>query len=73
MGQIGKGNGQQWQIDFTELTRKGEYRYLLVLTNAFSGWPEAFPTTMIKLERCSLLCCKTTGDSYSEWKRNQLR
>ncbi|XP_035168414.1 protein NYNRIN-like [Oxyura jamaicensis] len=44
-GIIGKGNypGQQWQIDFSELPRKGGYRYLLVLTDTFSGWPEAFP------------------------------
>ncbi|XP_075302620.1 endogenous retrovirus group PABLB member 1 Env polyprotein-like [Opisthocomus hoazin] len=25
------------------------------------------------LIRCSLWCCKSTEDSYSEWKRNQLR
>jgi len=44
-GIIGKGNypGQQWQIDFSELPRKGGYRYLLVLTDTFSGRPEAFP------------------------------
>ncbi|MCQ4078363.1 transposase family protein [Klebsiella pneumoniae] len=42
---MGKGNGpgQRWQIDFSELPRKGGYRYLLVLTDTFSGWPEAFP------------------------------
>ena len=45
IGVIGKGNspGQHWQIDFSELPRKGGYRYLLVLTATFSGWPEAFP------------------------------
>jgi len=50
MGQIGKGNGpgQQWQIDFTELPGKGGYRYLLVLTDTFSGWPEAFLTRTAK-------------------------
>lgn len=39
MGQIGRGHGpgQQWQIDFSELPRKGGYRYLLVLTDTFSG------------------------------------
>ncbi|KAK4811134.1 hypothetical protein QYF61_019765, partial [Mycteria americana] len=44
-GSIGKGNvpGQNWQIDFSELPRKGGYRYLLVLTDTYSGWPEAFP------------------------------
>ncbi|XP_027593940.2 uncharacterized protein LOC113996813 [Pipra filicauda] len=46
IGTIGKGNlpGQHWQIDFSELPRKGGYRYLLVLTDTFSNWPEAFPT-----------------------------
>lgn len=50
IGQIGKGNGpgQQWQIDFSELPRKGGYRYMLVLTDTFSGWPEAFPTRTAK-------------------------
>lgn len=45
LGQIGKGNyrGQQWQIDFSELARKGGYRYVLVLTDTFSEWPEVFP------------------------------
>ncbi|KAK4817868.1 hypothetical protein QYF61_001681 [Mycteria americana] len=44
-GSIGKGNvpDQNWQIDFSELPRKGGYRYLLVLTDTYSGWPEAFP------------------------------
>lgn len=49
MGQIGKGNGpgKQWQIDFTELPRKGGV-LILVLTDTFSGWPEAFPTRTAK-------------------------
>ncbi|RMC16813.1 hypothetical protein DUI87_06066 [Hirundo rustica rustica] len=52
LGQIGKGHGpgQQWQIDFSELPRKGGYRYLLVLTDTFSGWPEAFPTRTAKAQ-----------------------
>lgn len=42
MGQIGKANlpGQQWQIDFLQLQRKGWYMF--VLKDTFSGWPEAF-------------------------------
>ncbi|KAK4822132.1 hypothetical protein QYF61_010255 [Mycteria americana] len=45
LGSIGRGNvpGHHWQTDFSELPRKGGYRYLLVLTDTFSGWPEAFP------------------------------
>ena len=35
--------GYQWQVDFSELPRKRGYRYLLVMTDTFSGWPEAFP------------------------------
>jgi len=45
LGSIGKGSilGECWQIDFSELSRKGGYRYLLILMDTFSGWPEAFP------------------------------
>ena len=37
----GKGPGQHWEIDFTEV-RPGKYgyRYLLVLVDTFSGWVE---------------------------------
>ena len=44
-GNISKGcvPGQSWQIGFSELPGKGGYRYLLVLTDTYSGWPEAFP------------------------------
>lgn len=49
-GVIDKGNypGQHWQIDFSELPRKGGYWYLLVLTDTFSGWPEVFPCSTNK-------------------------
>lgn len=45
IGTIVRGSypGQQWQTDFSELPRKGGYRYLLLLKDTFSGWPEAFP------------------------------
>ena len=41
----GEEPGQPWEIGFTEV-RPGKYgyRYLLVLTDTFSGWVEAFPT-----------------------------
>ncbi|NXU46847.1 POL3 protein, partial [Drymodes brunneopygia] len=55
LGTIGKGNypGQQWQIDFSELPRKGGYRYLLVLTDTFTGWPEAYPCRTNKAKEVS--------------------
>ncbi|XP_054828238.1 protein NYNRIN-like [Eublepharis macularius] len=34
---------QSIQVDFTELPRQGRYRYLLVLVDKLTGWPEAFP------------------------------
>ena len=34
--------GEYWQTDFTELPRTGGYKYLLVLVDTFSGWPEAY-------------------------------
>ena len=39
----GNSPGDYWQIDFSELPRQNGYRYLLVLVDTFSGWPEAFP------------------------------
>lgn len=55
MGTIGKGNipGKQWQIDFLELPRKGEFRCLLVLTDTFSRWPGAFPCRTNKAREVS--------------------
>jgi len=35
--------GDYWQVDFSELPRQNEFKYLLVLIGTFSGWPEAFP------------------------------
>lgn len=45
MGKIKTGMqpGDYWQIDYTELPRTRGYRYLLVVVDTFSGWPEAFP------------------------------
>ncbi|CAM4571151.1 unnamed protein product [Caretta caretta] len=37
------GPGQVWQIDFTEFPRTQGFKYLLVIVDRFSGWPEAFP------------------------------
>lgn len=34
-----------WQIDFTHMPPVKRYRYLLVFTDTFSGWVEAFPST----------------------------
>lgn len=44
-GTTKRGNcpGDYWQIDFSELPRQEGFRYLLVLVDTFSGWPEAFP------------------------------
>jgi len=40
---IGSLPGQQWQIDFSELPRKGGYCCMLVSTDTFLRWPEVFP------------------------------
>ncbi|CAM4539954.1 unnamed protein product [Lepidochelys kempii] len=37
------GPGRVWQIDFTEFPQTQGFKYLLVIVNRFSGWPEAFP------------------------------
>ncbi|XP_056659777.1 uncharacterized protein LOC103105672 [Monodelphis domestica] len=36
---------EHWELDFTEVKPgKFGYRYLLVMIDTFTGWPEAFPT-----------------------------
>ncbi|CAM4653513.1 unnamed protein product [Lepidochelys kempii] len=37
------GPGRVWQIDFTEFPWTQGFKYLLVIVDRFSGWPEAFP------------------------------
>ncbi|XP_058599814.1 uncharacterized protein LOC131520083 isoform X1 [Neofelis nebulosa] len=41
----GTGPGAQWEVDFTKVKPgKYGYKYLLVFTDTFSGWVEAYPT-----------------------------
>jgi len=39
----GATRGEYCQINFSELPRCYQFKYLLVLVDMFSGWPEAFP------------------------------
>ena len=39
----GNSPGDYWQVDFSELPRQNGCRYLLILIDTYSGWPEAFP------------------------------
>ena len=39
----GASPGALWQTEISEIPRKGAFCYLLVLTDTFSGWPEALP------------------------------
>ncbi|XP_063276755.1 uncharacterized protein LOC134562979 isoform X1 [Prinia subflava] len=41
--QMGPEPGDYWQVDFSELPKAQNYKYLLVYVCTFSGWPEAFP------------------------------
>ncbi|XP_045310683.1 uncharacterized protein LOC123585955 [Leopardus geoffroyi] len=41
----GTRQGAQWEVDFTEVKPgKYGYKYLLIFTDTFSGWVEAYPT-----------------------------
>lgn len=40
-----------WRQAVSELPRKGGYGYLLVLSDTFSGWSEAFPPELPKPRR----------------------
>ncbi|XP_005534386.1 PREDICTED: uncharacterized protein LOC102107869 [Pseudopodoces humilis] len=41
--QVGPEPGDYWQVDFSELPKAQNFKYLLVYVCTFSGWPEAFP------------------------------
>lgn len=56
---VKKGNfpGDNWQIDFAELPWQKCHRYLLVLIDTFSGWPEASS------------CCTTKAGVRFWWRK----
>jgi len=45
LGATKQGNspGDYWQSNFSELPGQNGFRYLLILIDTFSEWPEAFP------------------------------
>ena len=40
----------QWQLDFIQMQVSQGYKYLLVMTDTFTGWNESFPTQTEKAE-----------------------
>ena len=42
--QHGTYPGEDWQMDFTQMSVSKEYKYLLVMTDTFTEWNENFPT-----------------------------
>lgn len=42
-GKRGRAPGERRQMDFTELPKRGQYKELVGLVDAFSGWLEASP------------------------------
>ncbi|KAK4828092.1 hypothetical protein QYF61_023152 [Mycteria americana] len=59
-GTTRQGNSPRdyWQIDFSELPKQNGYKYLLVLVDTFSGWPEAFPCHTNKAREVTKLLLK---------------
>ena len=47
--------GEDWQMDFTQMTVSQGYKYLLVI-DAFAGWIEGFPTQTEKAEEVVKNC-----------------
>lgn len=49
---------EDWQVDFTQMPKTtGNFKYLLVFVDTFSGWIEAFPTRIekaTKVAKCLL-------------------
>ena len=42
--------GEDGQMDFTQMPVSQGYKYLLVMTDTFTGWIEGFPTQTEKAE-----------------------
>ena len=43
--------GEDWRMDFTQMPVSQRYKYLLVMTDTFTGWIEGFPTQIEKVEQ----------------------
>ena len=43
--------GEDWQVDFTQMSVSQGYKYLLVMIDTFTGWIEGFPTGTEKVEK----------------------
>ncbi|XP_050842263.1 uncharacterized protein LOC127060962 [Serinus canaria] len=41
--QVGPEPGDYWQVDFSELPKAQNFKYMIVYVCTFSGWPEAYP------------------------------
>ena len=48
--QCGTYPGEDWQMDFTQMSVSQGYKYLLVMIDTFTGWIEVFPTWTEKAE-----------------------
>ncbi|KAF6109588.1 hypothetical protein HJG60_010848 [Phyllostomus discolor] len=47
---------KDWQVDFTQMSKmKGNFRFLLVFVDTFSGWVEAYPTRTEKATQVAKL------------------
>ena len=48
--QHGTYPGEEWQMDFTQMPVSQGYKYLLVMTDTFTGWIKGFPIQTEKVE-----------------------
>ena len=56
--QRGAYPGEDWQMDFTQVSVSQGYKYLLVMIDTFTGWIDSFPTQTEKakevVKNCSM-------------------
>ena len=54
----GTYTGEDWLMDFTQMSVSQGYKYLLVMINTFTGWIDGFPTQTGKakevVKNCSM-------------------
>ena len=55
--------GEDWKMDFNQMPVSQGYKYLLVMTDTFTGWIEGFPS---KTEKAEEVVKKTAPWNHSK-------
>ena len=67
--QCGTCKGEDWQMDFTQMSVSQKLKYLLVMIDTFIGWTEGFPTQIEKVRRWQKI---QTNEKSAPWNHAKI-